>query len=140
MNSTNNSKGSISFGGVDFSHDDLFTVVDAFYNQVAVDPILKEPFKSVHDWPEHIERLTHFWWIRLGGEPYMFTHYNPIAKHYHAGFNRHFLTRWLELFHQVIDEKLNQEQAQVWKNLSQHMGEFLFKKNELFKTNEERQS
>ena len=125
------------FRGVSFYHEDIHSVVDAFYRKVEKDPLLREPFHSVHDWPEHIKKLTHFWWMRLGGEPYMFAQYNPVAKHFFAGFNRLFLTRWLELFHETIDDKLNPEQADLWKSLSSQMGEGLFMGNELFKKRRE---
>jgi hemoglobin len=119
--------------GTVFSHEDLRLVVDGFYNKVAVDPLLKVPFSSVHDWPEHIARLTHFWWIRLGGKPYMFTHYNPIQKHFYAGFNETFLERWLSLFHETMREHLKEEQVQVWKAISENMGRVLNQRNEALK-------
>lgn len=119
--------------GVAFSHKDIATVIDTFYRRVEKDELLKEPFGSVHDWPEHIENLTHFWWIRLGGDSYRPVQYNPIEKHFLAGFNREFLGRWLKLFHQTLDEKLTPEQADMWKSLSEQMGEGLFAGNELYK-------
>lgn len=119
--------------GVEFQQADLHRVVDAFYGRVAVDPVLSVPFASVKDWPEHIERLTHFWWIKFGGRPYLLAYYNPIEKHFFAGFSAAFLERWLGMFHEVLGEKLNPEQASLWKQVSSGMGQALLARNEEFR-------
>lgn len=122
----------LTLNGVTFSHRDIRVVVDRFYSKVQEDPLLKTPFASVHDWPEHVRRLTHFWWIRFGGNPYMFTHYNPVPKHYHAGFNGPFLERWLALFHETFREFLNERQTELWTAVSVRMGHALTLKNEMY--------
>src|SRR5437868_5191673 len=94
--------GSVHVKGVLFSHKDLFNVVDDFYTRIQLDPVLQVPFKSVVDWPEHISRLTHFWWVQFGGKPYLFNHYNPVAKHFFAGFNQELLERWLGIFNETL--------------------------------------
>lgn len=124
---------SVNVNGVDFAHDDIFRVVDDFYTRIQNDSVLRVPFGSVGDWPEHIQRLTHFWWVRFGGKPYLFNHYNPVAKHFFAGFNREFLTRWLSIFHETLQGHLKPEQAMLWKMISERMGEALSMKNELFR-------
>lgn len=122
----------LTLNGVTFSHKDIRVVVDRFYGRVQEDPLLKVPFASVHDWPEHVRRLTHFWWIKFGGAPYMFTHYNPVPKHYHAGFNGPLLERWLSLFQQTQREELTEEQTELWTVISNRMGHALTMKNELY--------
>lgn len=112
------------------SFGEIHAVVDAFYRQVAVDPLLRVPFASVHDWPEHIERMTHFWWTRLGGSPYLETRYNPVAKHFEAGFNAQFLERWLGLFEETLKKTLSDDKAQLWHALATRMGAALSAKNE----------
>ncbi len=124
---------SVNINGVSFSRDDILRVVEDFYTRIQHDPILQVPFRSVGNWPEHIQRLSHFWWVRFGGKPYLFNHYNPVAKHFFAGFNRELLTRWLALFHEVLEMHLRPEQATLWKMISERMGEALFTKNELFR-------
>jgi hemoglobin len=123
----------VRLNGVDFAHEDLLRVVDDFYSRIQQDPILSQPFKSVGDWPEHIQRLTYFWWVRFGGKPYLFNHYNPVTKHFFAGFNRDHLTRWLFIFHQTLQTHLSPEQTHLWKIISERMGEALVIKNELFR-------
>jgi hemoglobin len=119
---------------VSFSHEDISNVVDEFYSRIQADPTLKEPFKSVGDWPEHIRKLTHFWWIRFGGKPYIFHNYNPVAKHFSAGFNRELLKRWLSIFNDTLRTQLTLEQAALWTSIAERMGEALFVKNELLRS------
>lgn len=120
-----------------FTYTDLFNVVHEFYGRVQEDELLKVPFASVHDWPEHVERLTHFWWIKFGGEPYMMTYYNPVLKHYYAGFNETFLERWIQLFSEVAEKNLNEAQASLWMKIVKQMGYALTMKNEAYKAHVE---
>ncbi|MBL7543607.1 MAG: group III truncated hemoglobin [Bdellovibrionaceae bacterium] len=126
-------KDTVYVNGVSFSNHDLYIVVEDFYTRIQQDPILHVPFLSVVDWPEHIQKITHFWWIRFGGPAYMFSEYNPVAKHFFAGFNPELLQRWLSLFHATLETHLSQKQASLWKNISTRMGDALTIKNELFK-------
>ncbi len=123
----------VKLNGIEFTHDDIFRVVDNFYDRIQQDPALQVPFKSVEDWPEHIRNLTHFWWTRFGGQPYLFNFYNPVEKHFFAGFNQELLTRWLFLFSETLQTQLKPEQAALWTLISERMGEGLSIKNELYK-------
>lgn len=116
-----------------FTFKDIHNVVDAFYKEVAVDPLLSVPFGSVKDWPHHIESLTHFWWTRFGGRAYMDVSYNPVGKHFEAGFNEEFLKRWLALFKATLDKTLSPAQSELWEAISISMGSALSKNNELMK-------
>lgn len=128
-----NEQEQISVNGVTFTHGDIFRVVDDFYTRIQQDSLLSVPFRSVHDWPDHIQRLTHFWWIRFGGKPYLFSEYNPVAKHFFAGFNSEFLAQWLMLFHATLQTHLRQDQVDLWTLISQKMGQALSMKNEHFR-------
>lgn len=123
--------------GVTFTHEDIFRVVDDFYTRIQHDPVLQIPFQSVEDWPEHVQRLTHFWWIRFGGEPYLSAMYSPVSKHFFAGFNRDLLTHWLTLFHDTLKTHLKADQIALWKLVSERMGEALTMKNEFFRRDHE---
>jgi len=123
----------LAVGGASFSHGDIRSVVETFYARVEKDPVLSVPFSTVTDWPHHIERLTHFWWARFGGEPYMEATYDPVGKHYAAGFNEAFLTRWLDLFREVLLETLPPEKGAVWNKVASRMGEALTMKNQMMK-------
>lgn len=123
----------IEVNGVLFSYMDIFSVINDFYGRIQTDPILQAAFKSVEDWPEHIKNITHFWWVKFGGCAYMFNQYNPVPKHFFAGFNRDLLNRWLFIFHQTLNTHLTQEQVVLWTVISTRMGEGLAIKNDHYK-------
>lgn len=123
----------IRVNNVTFTHGDISRVVDDFYTRVAKDPVLEVPFRSVHDWPVHIARMTHFWWIRFGGVPYLATSYNPVEKHFHAGFNDTFLERWLSLFRETVQADLREDQSEFWSLVTERMGHSLSIKNEYYR-------
>lgn len=129
----------IDINGVIFTHRDIESVVEEFYTQIQFDIHLEVPFRSVHDWPEHIKRLTHFWWIRFGGKPYMFGMYNPVLKHFFAGFNEDLLGRWLKLFRTTLENNLSEPQVALWGQISERMGHSLSLKNEMYKREHESQ-
>lgn len=114
-----------------FTFEDIFNVVEAFYREVARDPLLMKPFSSVEDWPHHVERLTHFWWTRFGGMAYQEGFYDPVGKHFEAGFNEEFLQRWLSLFREILDQKLSPPQAELWSSITESMGQALSRNNQI---------
>ena len=123
---------SCDLDGVQITFTEIHHVIDAFYGKVQLDSQLKIPFGSVEDWNHHVDRLTHFWWIRLGGRPYQEGMYNPVEKHFRAGFNPAFLSRWLDLFHQTLIELLKPEAAERWFEIVSMMGQALSFKNEQY--------
>lgn len=120
----------VVMNNITFTHEDIRKVVDDFYTRIQHDDILSVPFQSVHDWPEHIHKLTHFWWVRLGGRPYMAYRYNPIEKHFFAGFNRTFLSRWLSIFSETQKTHLKKDQYELWTLMSTQMGKSLAARND----------
>jgi hemoglobin len=133
MTNTPDPKQSLTINDVEFTHADIERVVQDFYSRVAQDPVLKVPFASVQDWPHHIARLTHFWWVKFGGAGYMFGQYDPVTKHFFAGFNAELLKHWLGLFEQTLKDNLKAEQAALWLLVANRMGHALTIKNEMFK-------
>ncbi|MGE3609294.1 MAG: group III truncated hemoglobin [Bacteriovoracaceae bacterium] len=123
----------IKIRAIQLSFQDIQSVVENFYEKVAKDHLLKVPFESVKDWPHHTENLTHFWWTRFGGQSYRETTYDPIGKHYKAGFNTQFLERWLDLFREVLYQTLTENQAQLWEAIATQMGSALSRNNEFIK-------
>lgn len=122
--------GSVQLGETSFTWHEIFSVIESFYAKVAQDELLSVPFARVTDWPLHVKRLTHFWWVRLGGKPYLHLTYNPILKHFEAGFTQPLLNRWLGLFDETLRSKLGAEKAVAWLDLAQKMGTFLNQQNE----------
>lgn len=97
-------------------------VVAAFYGQVRVHPTLSVPFARVTDWPHHLEILTHFWWVSLGGERYLDYSYQVPSKHAEAGFTPALLQDWLALFQQTLLDRLPPEQAVPWIERARKIG------------------
>lgn len=129
MNEAPSPADTVEIDGIGIAHSSIYDVVSTFYRKVPHDPLLKEPFSDVEDWPHHIHLMTHFWWIRLGGERYLDYSYNPIPKHFEKGFNEKRLSRWLQLFDETLRESLTQEQSKKWLEVAHSIGSFLAKRN-----------
>lgn len=97
-------------------------VVDAFYDQVTMHPSLQHPFSVVADWPHHKERLTYFWWVVLGGEKLRREIYEPVPKHFRAGFNEMLLSDWLALFERTVRETVPKALADAWVERAKQVG------------------
>jgi hemoglobin len=97
-------------------------VVDEFYNRIQEHPTLAEPFQIVEDWPEHKDKLAHFWWLSLGGEPYANYQYNVGPLHMVLPINDSHVEDWLELFFEVMSKHIPEEQVDAWHGRAQNMG------------------
>jgi hemoglobin len=90
----------------------LGIVVERFYARVRVDPLLGPIFGSaVHDWPEHLGRLTDFWSsVMLTSGRYKG---RPLPAHLkHAGaITPEAFQRWLGLWQAVTNELLAPDAA-----------------------------
>ena len=100
-------------------------VVDAFYTRIGTHPTLSVPFGDVAGWPLHKERLTHFWWVVLGGARDRDFQYNVSDKHFAHGFTHALLADWLLLFENTVRQFLPASQADAWLDLARRMGEGL---------------
>ena len=100
----------------------IYQVVDAFYSRIQTHPTLAVPFSGVRDWPHHKERLTYFWWVVLGGARTQQEHYEPIPKHFAAGFSPALLADWLTLFAAAIEEHVPAALAAAWLELARKIG------------------
>lgn len=115
----------------ELGHDRVAEVVAAFYAQVRQHPTLSIPFARVQDWPHHLEILTHFWWVTLGGERSLDYNYQVPAKHAEAGFTPELLVDWLALFRKTLHEHLTAEQADAWFARAERIGTSLNMLHEL---------
>ena len=88
---------------------------------------LSRPFLRVHDWEEHKARLSHFWWLSLGGAPYRTDIYNVAAKHLDQtlGMTPALIEDWLNLFQATLRDQLPPEEAEAWLARARHMGHSL---------------
>ena len=100
-------------------------VVAHFYERVRQHPTLAAPFAILQDWPQHLEYLTHFWWVSLGGKRYLQYGYAVAQKHAEAGFTPELLVDWLALFREVVRAELPAELASGWLERADKIGESL---------------
>jgi len=106
-------------------------VVADFYARVRQHPSLAQPFTRITDWPAHLDHLTHFWWVTLGGQRYLQYRYNVPERHATAGFTPALLVDWLALFRQTVTAHLPPELAEAWLARAERIGESLSLMHEL---------
>jgi hemoglobin len=91
---------------------DLALLVDRFYAKVREDSLIGPVFNAaIHDWPEHLEKLSAFWSsVMLTSGRYKGS---PMAAHLrHAGSMKpEMFTRWLELWQETARETLHARAA-----------------------------
>jgi len=95
------------------------------HGPLLADGSLAGPFGKVTDWPAHLEHLTHFWWVTLGGERYLDYRYAVPAKHADVGFTPTLLGDWLALFRQTVRSHLPGDLAEPWIERAERIGESL---------------
>ncbi len=91
------------------SREDIQLLVDRFYDQVRVDPLIGPIFSHV-DWPHHLPIMYNFWSsMLLGDRSYAG---NPFQKHLPLSLEGQHFDRWLELFQKTVDEHFDGERAE----------------------------
>lgn len=84
--------------------DDIRLLVDSFYSKVQQDQQLGPIFQaSIQDrWPQHLAKMYSFWQTILLDE---YT-YNgrPFPPHARLPIDKAHFERWLQLFHETVDE------------------------------------
>jgi hemoglobin len=103
----------------------IYRVVDRFYSQIQTHPTLAGPFSHVEDWPHHKERLTYFWWVVLGGARTRQEQYDPVTKHFNAGFSPELLADWLVLFGTTVEQQVPAPLAAAWLEVAGKIGDGL---------------
>ncbi|MFD2967881.1 group III truncated hemoglobin [Sphingobacterium bambusae] len=84
--------------------DDIRLLVDSFYGKVQQDQQLGPIFQtSIQDrWPQHLSKMYSFWQTILLDEHT----YNgrPFPPHARLPIDKAHFERWLQLFHETVDE------------------------------------
>lgn len=88
--------------------EDIVLMVNNFYEKVKKDDLLGPVFAHV-DWPNHLPVMYKFWSSMLLGEQSY--QGNPFQKHVGLPISAAHFERWLELFHQTIDENFTGDSA-----------------------------
>jgi hemoglobin len=110
--------------------DAIDQVVDDFYNQIQKHPTLSIPFSIVTHWKEHKEKIADFWWVVLGGQPQTSYKYDPVNKHFSAGFTQDLLEDWKALFFKVLAAHLTPGLTQAWQSRVELIGDNLSMQND----------
>jgi hemoglobin len=102
--------------------DDIKILIDAFYEQVKADDVIGYIFNDIAhvDWSHHLPRMYAFWeFLLLGKDTYAG---NPMEVHQKlhkmVPLKEEHFTRWLQLFHQSVDEHFEGLVAEEAKNRS----------------------
>lgn len=103
----------------------IHRVVDRFYRQIQTHPTLAGPFSNVENWPHHKERLTYFWWVVLGGARTRQEFYDPVGKHFNAGFTPDLLADWMTLFRTTVEQHAPAPLAAAWTEAAGKIGDGL---------------
>ncbi len=85
------------------TREHIRTLVDTFYAQVRIDPLLGGIFNGVigDRWPQHLEKMYTFWGTILINE----ASYSgaPFRPHAQLPVQQLHFDRWLDLFHGTVD-------------------------------------
>jgi hemoglobin len=88
---------------------DIVQLVDGFYLQVQMDPLLAPQFSHV-DWPRHLPVMYNFWSSMILGEQSY--RGNPFEKHMHLSIGEEHFQTWISLFCQTVDSLFEGERAE----------------------------
>lgn len=107
--------------------DDIKLLVNTFYQQAQKDDLLGPVFNSkISDWDKHLNIMYTFWeTIILDGYTYKGT---PFNKHVDLPVNKDHFDRWVQLFHQVVDELFTGSNADNAKQRAQQFGTIFWSK------------
>ena len=94
------SRTEISLGDIT-NRNDVVRLVDSFYEKVKEDPLLAPVFTHL-DWPKHMPTMYNFWSSMLFGD--MSYQGSPFQKHIDLKISAVHFARWLQLFHDTVDE------------------------------------
>ncbi|RLK47147.1 hemoglobin [Alkalispirillum mobile] len=112
-----------STNGPALAHETIDRVVRAFYARAREHPDLAATFARVEDWDEHIARISHFWWVSLGGRRYRPDRFQVGPRHVALGVTGRQVDAWLDLFEETLSEQVADDQArQDWLDRAHRMG------------------
>ncbi|QED38143.1 group III truncated hemoglobin [Antarcticibacterium arcticum] len=110
---------------------DVYTLVSAFYTKVRDNKEIGHFFnETIHNWPEHLEKLTDFWETNLfmvskfRGNP-MKAHKEVDQQFEHSIEQKHF-GEWLNMWFATVDELFEGDRANIAKNRARNMAHNLF--------------
>ncbi|MFN6380161.1 MAG: group III truncated hemoglobin [Flavobacteriales bacterium] len=117
----------------DIQHiDDIVLLVDTFYHKAFQEPILAPHFEGL-DFEKHKPHMVAFWaFVLLDKHGYTT---NVFEKHTHLKVGRVHFQKWVEIFHQTVDELFVGEKANDAKLRATTIGWTFGEKMEKLQTN-----
>lgn len=103
--------------------EDIELLVDNFYGKIRKDQLLGGIFEQkIQDrWPEHLDKMYRFWETVLLD---VHTYYgSPFAPHVNMPVEKGHFERWVNLFHETVDELFEGEKAERAKWQGDRMAE-----------------
>lgn len=103
--------------------EDIKLLVNRFYEKVREDSLLAQIFNERigERWPEHLEKMYHFWQTVLLGDHTYFG--APFPPHAYLPVQHLHFERWLELFQQTVNELFTGKKAEEAKWRGNRMAE-----------------
>ena len=99
--------------------NDIFRVVQHFYDKARKDTDIGHFFSRIEDFSQHEKKISAFWWLALGGAsdslPEGAPSFDMITRHINLGLKEEDLEKWLNLFNQTLDEELEKDLANAWR-------------------------
>jgi len=110
------------------SKEDIIVMVNSFYDKVNKDELLSPIFNDIAkvQWESHLPIMYEFWnSILLGTATYFGS---PFPKHLPLPIEQKHFDRWLELFHQTVNDNFEGKLAEEAKNRAANIAQiFSFK-------------
>lgn len=115
--------------------EDIQLLVDTFYSKVREDELLGPIFEErlAGKWEEHLAKMYRFWQTLLLGEHSYYG--SPLMPHLDMPVEKMHFQRWVEIFHQTVDDLFAGEVAEEAKWRGNRMAEMFNYKIDFFRTN-----
>ncbi|WP_436514995.1 group III truncated hemoglobin [Ekhidna sp. To15] len=111
--------------------EDLYRLVDSFYDQAKKDSMLGPIFNQfVDDWEPHIQKVSGFWAATIfasgtyRGNP-MALHQEVDEKLNHSLSQSHF-NKWVEIWHETVDSMFMGSKADMAKQRASNIANIMF--------------
>jgi len=103
-------------------YDRVVAVIHDFYERLRADPDLGPFFSPIPDHAAHEERVIAYWWLAMGGRMAEPPVVDMVGRHANLGMTEALLQRWLTLFGETLDDHLEPELADQWRQMAQAVG------------------
>lgn len=96
-----------------------------FYQRLLADAQLAPYFRALPGLESHIDHVTEFWWVAMGGRPDDAPVFDMVGRHAGLGITEPLLQRWLDLFAATLNDELPPELAAAWQQMAEAIAQRL---------------